>query len=101
MATRWDAFDGKTYDPTDDYDRLKTCLEKVKHLMTKPYGQWWTLAELSRKTGSSESGISARIRDLRKEKNGSHQVESVRENGGLWKYRVCRPEIQDQINLFN
>jgi DNA-binding IscR family transcriptional regulator len=88
MSIRSEAFDGKTYNHWEDYSRLKSSLGKVKHLMTHPYGRWWTLFELATRIGSSESGVSARIRDLRKEKNGSHIVESVRGDGGLWRYRV-------------
>tara|TARA_R110000744_G_scaffold74887_1_gene149310 strand:+ start:659 stop:1024 length:366 start_codon:yes stop_codon:yes gene_type:complete len=93
------AFDGETYSPQEDFERLKTSLERVRFLMTNPAGSWWTLSELAERTGSSEAGISARIRDLRKEKNGSHAVESVRHRDGLWRYRVAGPPVQ--INLFD
>ena len=82
------AFDGDTYSPPDDYTRLKSSLDKTRYLMTNPRGSWWTLKELADKTGSSEAGISARIRDLRKIKNGSYTIESRRLSGGLWEYRT-------------
>ena len=84
------AFDGSTYEAEEDYQRLKSCLDKVRHIMSNPKGQWWTLFELSKLTGSSEAGVSARIRDLRKEKNGGHNIESSRGRGGLWRYRMKR-----------
>ena len=84
------AFDGETYDEDFDYRRLKTSLEKIKHIMSHPKDQWWTLFELAKLTGSSEAGASARVRDLRKEKNGGHTIESARGRNGLWKYRMTR-----------
>lgn len=83
------AFDGWTYDPHEDFARLKTSLEKVRWLMLKPAGKWWTLRELADQTGSSEAGVSARVRDLRKPKNGGLIVEHERMTGGLWQYRVA------------
>ena len=82
------AFDGKTYSAMNDFDRLSSSLEKVKYLLTRPRGRWWTLQELVKRTGSSEAGVSARVRDLRKKKNGAHRVESRRRDGGLWEYRI-------------
>lgn len=84
-------FDGVTYDPDEDFTRLKTCLEKARYLMTHPRGQWWTLRELAGATQSSEAGISARIRDLRKPRHGGFEVERKRLQGGLWAYRVKPP----------
>lgn len=82
------AFDGDTYSSKDDFRRLKTSLERVEYLLTRPRGRWWTLSQLSEETQSSEAGVSARVRDLRKPKNGSHRVESRRRGGGLWEYRI-------------
>lgn len=82
------AFDGWTYDPDEDYDRLRTSLEKVRWLMIHPMGHWWTLRELADRTGSSEAGVSARIRDLRKSKHGGLVVEHDRVARGQWRYRV-------------
>ena len=82
------AFDGETYAAMDDFQRLSSSLEKVGYLLTRPRGSWWTLQDLANRTGSSEAGVSARVRDLRKEKNGAHRVESRRRDGGLWEYRI-------------
>jgi hypothetical protein len=84
------AFDGDTYEKDVDYKRLSTSLKKIKHIMSHPRGQWWTLFELAKLTGSSEAGVSARVRDLRKDKNGGHTIESARGRNGLWKYRMTR-----------
>lgn len=81
-------FDGNTYQPELDFVRLKGQLERVKWLLLHPIGKWWTLEELKRLAGGSETSISARVRDLRKGKFGALGVESRRRDGGLWEYRV-------------
>ena len=40
--------------------------------------------------GGSEAGISARLRDLRKEKFGGYSIERKRSDEGLWWYRMER-----------
>ena len=81
-------FDGETYQAEHDHARLRTCLDRVRWAMTHPRGEWWTLSELAQAAGASESGVSARIRDLRKGKHGGFVVESERLDGGLWRYRI-------------
>jgi biotin operon repressor len=87
-APQLPAFCGYTYDPAQDFERLKTSLDKVRYLMLSERGRWWTLSELASRTGSSEAGVSARIRDLRKPHHGGFSVENKRMKGGLWKYRI-------------
>ncbi len=85
----WD-FDGETYEAEHDEDRLGTLLTEVKTLMAD--GVWRTLAEIQAQVGrGSEAGISARLRDLRKEKFGSCTVERRRRGDpkeGLFEYRL-------------
>ena len=52
--------------PTDDQERLSSLLERVKALMSD--GNARTLAQIAQKTGGTESSVSARLRDLRKER---------------------------------
>lgn len=80
------AFDGETFDREQDQARLRGSLERVSALMRD--GHWRTLGEIQAHTGGSEAGISARLRDLRKQKFGAHQVDRRRRYGGLWEYRV-------------
>jgi len=87
-----DAFGGDSYEPEFDFRRLKTQLERVRFVMTSPCGYWWTLAEIAKEVDGSEAGISARIRDLRKAKNGGFEVERRRVRGGLFEYRVVSAE---------
>lgn len=85
-------FDGKTYDPALDEDRLRTQLGRVYELMLD--GDWYQLSwiknliDYSYLTNCSEAGISARIRDLRKPKFGNYVIERRRVEGGLWEYRM-------------
>lgn len=82
-------FDGETFDYTQDHARLKTALDKVAMLMRD--GKARTLSQIAEACGISESGASARLRDLRKPKFARYQVaavDSVRHSGGLWLYTV-------------
>lgn len=81
-------FDGSTYDPAQDKDRLNGQLGRV-HAALKP-GAWLTLADLAAASGGSEASASARLRDLRKPKFGGHTIERRRVAGasGLWEYRM-------------
>jgi len=84
-----DLFDGDSYEPEHDHARLVGQLERVATLMRD--GQWRTLAEIQHVAGGSEAGVSARLRDLRKRKCGSHVVERRRRGDpadGLFEYRV-------------
>jgi hypothetical protein len=84
-------FDGATFDPNQDGDRLTRQLDAVRRLMLD--AQWRTLAEIAVACGYGEAAvasISARLRDLRKSKFGAHDVERRRRSAGsgTWEYRV-------------
>jgi hypothetical protein len=79
-------FSGETYNENLDGQRLRTQLGRV--LMVMMDGDWHTLAELSERCEGSEAAISARLRDLRKDKHGSWTVSRMRVSGGLHKYRL-------------
>lgn len=87
-------FDGKTYERDTDKPRLLSALNAVREIMAD--GKWRSLRELHMDIMTrhnkhvSESGISARIRDLRKLKFGGFEVTSRRRNGkeSLWEYRL-------------
>lgn len=84
------AFDGRTYDPLRDHARMQGQLGRVFRLMAD--GKWRTLAQITAEIGGSEAGVSARLRDLRKEKYGSLEVQRRHLNHGLWDYRLVIPE---------
>ena len=86
------AFDGETYDPIDDYDRLGKQMQRMIALMMD--GDWYTLRMLADLVGGSEAGVSARIRDLRKRRFGCQTIERKRRAGGLYVYRWNREEKQ-------
>jgi hypothetical protein len=79
-------FDGKTYEPRRDKFRLSAQLREVQQILADR--QWHTLAEMANRTGGSEAGISARIRDLRKARFGQHTIERQHIKDGLWRYRM-------------
>jgi hypothetical protein len=86
-------FDGETYvperddDPGSDRERLARQLDCVRREMSDH--NWHTLDELAAACHGSEAGVSARIRDLRKPKHGSHVVERRYAGGGLHEYRLA------------
>lgn len=80
-------FDGETYDRERDHGRLNAQLSRVLTVMKD--GRWHTLADLSATTGGDpEASVSARIRDLRKEKFGGYEVERRYVDRGLFEYRL-------------
>ena len=79
-------FDGPTYDPALDRDRLTKQLGRVYDALAS--GEWWTLADLARAAGGSEASVSARIRDLRKPRFGGYEIERERVVAGLFRYRL-------------
>ena len=82
-------FDGATFSALCDSVRLTGQLNRVKLLMID--GHWRTLAEIREVVGGSENGVSARLRDLRKDKFGGHTVECKRRGDprrGLFEYRL-------------
>lgn len=81
-------FDGATYEPDLDRERLSSLLERVHARMLD--GRWHTLAELVAACGGTEASVSARLRDLRKPKFGSHDIERLRDPDadGLFRYRM-------------
>jgi len=81
-------FDGETIDVAQDQDRLGKQLDAVRCALDG--GRWWTLSELSVRVRAPEASVSARIRDLRKEKFGGHKIERrrVQDGHGLHEYRL-------------
>lgn len=96
-------FDGCTYSPGLDQDRLTSQMERVRDLMAD--GLWRSLTEIRSVTGGSEAGVSARLRDLRKGHWGHWRVERRRRGHapqGLWEYRCLplRMESNGQVLLW-
>jgi hypothetical protein len=81
-------FDGETYEPERDRERLGAQLLAVRYLMLDH--EWHTLADLARYAGGSEASVSARLRDLRKRRFGGYVIEREYVSRGLWRYRMPR-----------
>ena len=79
-------FDGATYDPTLDQERLTGQLGRVYGVMRG--GDWHTLDELVTRCGGTTASVSARLRDLRKSRFGGYTVERRRKTAGVWLYRI-------------
>ena len=79
-------FDGATFQTERDGERLRSQLQRVRDLMID--GQWRTLQQIARQVGGSEAGVSARLRDLRKPRNGGYTVERKYIADGLYEYRL-------------
>lgn len=81
------AFGGVTYEPERDYSRLKSQLARVYMVMLD--GKWRTLAQITKASRpGTEASVSARLRDLRKDKYGGHILQAECIEGGLWRYRL-------------
>jgi len=81
-------FDGSTFQPERDGERLRSQLQRVRDLMID--GQWRTLRQIAHQVGGSEAGVSARLRDLRQGRNGGWIVERRYVERGLFEYRFGR-----------
>lgn len=84
--TREQPFDGITFDPKRDLARMSSQLDRVCAFMSD--GHWDTLGNIAAAVGGSEAGVSARLRDLRKDRHGSLNVERKNVGGGCWMYRI-------------
>ncbi len=88
-------FDGVTYEPKFDATRLRGEMARVYNVMK--HGYWRSICEIRGEIHDrfhkldSETGISARLRDLRKAKFGSHTVNRRRRgeaSRGIWEYQL-------------
>lgn len=84
-------FDGETYEPERDEPRLLTQLERVARCLGE--GGWWSLWHLRTVSKGSEAGVSARLRDFRKERFGGFVIERKRTEGGGYLYRVAPDQL--------
>jgi hypothetical protein len=78
--------DGATYDHARDARRLAGQHNRVLAVLQD--GEEHTLAEISRRTKDPEASVSARIRDLRKERFGGHTIHRRYVERGLHTYQL-------------
>ena len=83
-------FDGSSFEPPADEVRLSGQLARVAKAMRD--GRWHTLDELVRQCGGTTASVSARLRDLRKARFGTHTIARQRVAGkpGLFQYRMTQ-----------
>jgi hypothetical protein len=79
-------FDGATFNRDRDENRLRRQLDAVRRSMLS--GGWWTLAKLATAAQGSEASVSARLRDLRKQKFGAYDIERRYVANGVWEYHL-------------
>jgi len=82
-------FDGSDYDHKHDYIRLSGQMQRVFDAIKN--GNWYTLDEIHSITKDPHASISAQLRNLRKEKFGSHVIEKRpkgNRSNGLWEYSM-------------
>lgn len=85
-------FDGQTFNLDRDGIRLNAQLKRVLACMMVS-GAWMTLREIAAATGDPEASVSARIRDVAKERfglTGFVRVEKRFVARGLWTYRLTK-----------
>jgi hypothetical protein len=89
--------DGATYEAALDHVRLNAQMLRVWEALRES-DAWWTLSELAAATGDPEASVSARIRDLRKDKFGGHVIERLRvDDSGLYRYHLIpNPHVDVQ-----
>ena len=90
-------FGGATFDQDRDGPRLNRQTRSVYELMQDR--KWRTLKEISRSCNEPEASVSARLRDLRKTRFGSYDVQRRHVAAGIWEYRVMPPVPSDQLEL--
>lgn len=88
---------GLTFSEARDGRRLNRQAYLVWMLMRD--GRWRTLAEISALTGEPKASVSARLRDLRKERFGGHIVDRRHLANGLWQYRVLESEPAEPYQM--
>lgn len=89
MNTGLPLFDGATFNRERDESRLRRQLDAVRRSMLS--GGWWTLARLAVAADGSEASVSARLRDLRKQKFGAYTIERRYVANGVWEYHMQLP----------
>lgn len=82
-------FDGLSYNHQQDALRLKGQLLRVYNVLKDGY--WVSLEDIARLANAPGASVSARLRDLRKQKFGGYTVHRKNKGGGLWLYRLEMP----------
>jgi len=84
--------DGQTYVQERDGSRLAKQHNRVLAFMRD--GRWHTLEAISEATGDPQASVSARLRDLRKDRFGAHLIDRRYVERGLWQYRLVTGQLE-------
>lgn len=79
-------FDGTTFSLDRDGKRLGDQYLRVFGLMRD--GLWRSLADISSTTKDPVTSVSARLRDMRKERFGGFEVKRRHVSNGLYQYQL-------------
>lgn len=88
-------FDGSTYEPEFDHERLGKQSRRVFDLMKD--GEWRTFEEIGWSTGDPPASISARLRDFRKTRFGGFEVNRRargERSSGLFEYQLKTERVR-------
>lgn len=88
-------FDGPSYRPERDLNRLTTQLCRVYDCISD--GKWRSLDDIARATSDPHASISAQLRNLRKERFGGHTVEKKHITRGHFLYRLVTNSDSGEI----
>lgn len=86
-------FDGETFEKQHDGTRLARQLTAVRAYMND--GRWHTLGEIAAAVRAPQASVSARLRDLRKDRFGARVVERRHRHArerGIFEYRLVPTE---------
>jgi len=89
-----DAFAGESYDPQRDFHRLHGQLRRVYDVMKD--GQWHSVNEMVAACGGTAASITARVRDLRKQKFGARKVDRRHVKDGFFLYRLDKGNAHER-----
>jgi hypothetical protein len=84
--------DGATFVRARDGKRLNAQAQRVFDVMRD--GRWRSLDEIANEAKAPQASVSARLRDLRKDRFGGHAVERKHVDAGHWMYRlIAKQEV--------
>lgn len=87
VGPRTAEFDGAVYEAPKDKDRLTGQIKAIWQVMSD--GNWRTVSQIVRLTGSPANSVQAQLRNLRKERFGAYLVERRRTtDSGLYEWRL-------------
>lgn len=91
------AFDGATYSPPEDFERLSKQLKRVWEVLRAHEGEWLHTSHIAQEANCPETSAGARCRDFRKDKYGRKNVKSRKAKGntGLWLYGLFPGQYKD------